>query len=188
MLDVAHLRNDPDRLAASLARRGIELDLDELATLDRTRRSARVRAEELRARQKSSGKEISRLEGDERTLAIERAGKLSDDYKAALAEADSLDSEFNAVWVTLPNMTDEAAPDGLTEDDNEEIKTWGTIPTFEPTLDHLAIGEALDVVDVERAAKVSGSRFGYIKGGLVRLELRSCSGCLTNLSHMVSDR
>ncbi len=171
MLDVAHLRNDPDRLAASLARRGIELDLDELATLDRTRRSARVRAEELRARQKSSGKEISRLEGDERTLAIERAGKLSDDYKAALAEADSLDSEFNAVWVTLPNMTDEAAPDGLTEDDNEEIKTWGTIPTFEPTLDHLAIGEALDVVDVERAAKVSGSRFGYIKGGLVRLEL-----------------
>ncbi len=171
MLDVAHLRNHPDRLAASLARRGIELDLDELATLDRSRRSARVRAEELRARQKSSGKEISRLEGDERTLAIERAGKLSDDYKAALAEADSLDDEFNAVWVALPNLTDETAADGLTEDDSEEIKTWGTIPTFEQTLDHLAIGEALDIVDVERAAKVSGSRFGYLKGGLVRLEL-----------------
>lgn len=171
MLDVAHLRNDPDRLAASLARRGIEIDLDELASLDRSRRSARVHAEELRAQQKASGKEISRLQGDERVAAIESASKISEKYKAALGEADTLDDEFNAVWVTLPNLTDETAADGLTEDDNEEIKTWGTIPVFEPTLDHLAIGEALDIVDVERAAKVSGSRFGYIKGGLVRLEL-----------------
>lgn len=171
MLDVAHLRNDPDGLAASLDRRGIEVDLDALSAVDRNRRRARVRAEELRAEQKASGKQISQLQGDERTAAIERAGKLSDDYKSALAEADALDEEFNAVWKTLPNLTDETAADGLTEDDSDEIKKWGTIPTFETTLDHVAIGEALDVIDVERAAKVSGSRFGYIKGGLVRLEM-----------------
>jgi seryl-tRNA synthetase len=171
MLDVAHLRNDPDGLADSLRRRGIEMDLDALASVDRDRRQARVRAEELRSMQKASGKEISNLEGDARAAAIERAGKLSDEYKAALAEADALDEEFNAVWVTLPNLTDVTAADGLTEDDNVETKTWGTIPEFEKTLDHVAIGEALDIVDVERAAKVSGSRFGYIKGGLVRLEL-----------------
>jgi seryl-tRNA synthetase len=171
MLDVAHLRNDPDGLAASLDRRGIEVDLDALSAVDRNRRRARVRAEEMRAEQKASGKQISQLQGDERTAAIERAGKLSDDYKSALAEADALDEEFNAVWMTLPNLTDETAADGLTEDDNDEIKKWGTIPTFETTLDHVVIGEALDVIDVERAAKVSGSRFGYIKGGLVRLEM-----------------
>ena len=170
MLDVSHLRKEPERLRASLARRGIDLDLDVLADLDRQRRISRVLAEELRAEQKSAGKGISQLEGDARTAAIDRAGQLADKYKAALAEADALDHEFEAQWMALPNITDDTAADGMTDADNVEIKRWGTVPEFETTLDHIAIGETLDIIDVERAVKISGSRFGFIKGGLVRLE------------------
>ena len=170
MLDVSHLRKEPERLRASLARRGIDLDLDVLADLDRQRRISRVLAEELRAEQKSAGKGISQLEGDARTAAIDRAGQLADKYKAALAEADALDHEFEAQWMALPNITDDTAADGMTDADNVEIKRRGTVPEFETTLDHIAIGETLDIIDVERAVKISGSRFGFIKGGLVRLE------------------
>ena len=78
MLDGSHLRKEPERLRASLARRGIELDLGALADLDRQRRIARTVAEELRAEQKSAGKGISQLEGGERTAAIDRAGPSAD--------------------------------------------------------------------------------------------------------------
>jgi seryl-tRNA synthetase len=171
MIDVAVLRNEPELLEASLRRRGLEVDVDGLAELDRRRRDVRSAAEELRARQKELGKSISQLDGDERTAAIEEAGTLAERYKTSLAEADELDAQFNDEWVALPNLTDPTAADGLTEDDNEEMSRWG-----EPTAagdelqDHVELGTALGLLDVERAAKVSGTRFGFLFGPLVRLE------------------
>ena len=171
MLDVALLRNEPSRLAAAFAHRGVGVDLDALADLDRRRREVRAGAEELRAEQKRVGKEIGALEGEAREEAIARTGALSEQYKEALASADALDAEFEELWVPLPNLVHEAVPKGETEEDAAVLSQWGEPPEFDFDFkDHQELGEQLGVVDKERAAKVSGSRFFYLKGELAMLE------------------
>jgi seryl-tRNA synthetase len=139
--------------------------------LDEERRGARSAAEVLRAEQKTAGKSIANLEGEDKQAAIESAAKLSEDYKGLIALADDLDERFNAIWIRLPNMTDPAAADGLHEEDAAEIKRVGSPPKFEyDNKDHVELGSALGVLDVERAAKVSGSRFGFVMGDLAIME------------------
>lgn len=170
MIDVAVLRRDPDTLRASLARRGLEIDIEALTDLDRRRREVRTEAEALRAQQKEIGKTITQLEGDDRDQAIAAAGELAEAYKSRLAEADELDAAFDATWVTLPNLTDPTAADGLTEEDSDEVTRWGDRLEADWVKDHVELGETLGFLDIERAAKVSGSRFGYMLGPMVRLE------------------
>jgi len=171
MIDTAVLRTSPDALAASLARRGIDLDVAALATLDDERRAMRTAAEEVRSKQKQIGKTVSGLQGAAKDDAIAEASALAEEYRTKLVAADELDERFMAQWVNLPNLTDETAADGMTDEDAVEISTSGPPPEFgfEPQ-DHVDLGVALGVLDLERAAKVSGSRFGYIKGKLALLE------------------
>jgi seryl-tRNA synthetase len=172
MIDPLILRTDRKRLVAELDRRGLKVDLDVLVSLDDNRRALRTSAEELRAEQKKQGQAISSLEGAAKERAIEAAGVLADNYKAALGEADDLDRQFLDMWERLPNFAHPSVPPGDGDVGNLEIKKSGQPPVFdfEPK-DHLDLGEALGVIDVERAAKVSGSRFGYQKGRLALLEL-----------------
>jgi seryl-tRNA synthetase len=171
MIDINLLRNHRDLLEASLARRGAVVDLDELIDLDSRRRAVRTEAEELRSAQKSAGKAIATLDGEAKQAAIDDASRLSVEYKALVSDADGLDEQFDAIWVTLPNLTDPTAADGHVEEDAVELKRVGTPPVFgfEPK-DHVEIGAALGVLDVERAAKVSGSRFGFVMGDLAIVE------------------
>ncbi|HSG78365.1 MAG TPA: serine--tRNA ligase [Acidimicrobiia bacterium] len=171
MIDIALLRDTPEVLAEALRRRHVDLDVTQLAAVDEERRRVRTRAEELRAEQKQAGQRIAELQGEEKQEAIAAAGRLADEYKALLSQADDLDARFEGVWMTLPNPAHDSVPDGATDADNVEVSTWGTPPEFdfEPR-DHLDLGEALDIIDVDRAAKVSGSRFAYLKGAAVRLE------------------
>jgi seryl-tRNA synthetase len=169
MIDPHILRNEPESLTKSLRLRGIDLDVSLLVTLDERRRTERAAAEEVRAEQKTVGKSVSQLDGDERQAAIARAGELSATYKTSLATADASDAEFNEIWETLPNLVDETAAAGTEEDDAEELRRWGE-PGDGEYLDHVTLGEKHGFLDVERAAKVSGSRFGFILGPLVRLE------------------
>ncbi|MFQ5948070.1 MAG: serine--tRNA ligase [Acidimicrobiia bacterium] len=172
MIDVAVLRNDPEALRKVLARRLVEIDVDLLAQLDEARRRARARAESLRAEQKRSGKQIADLEGEPREAAIERAGELADQYRAAVAETEELDVRFGELWERVPNLPHDSVPDGATDEENVELKRWGDPPAFAfDVKDHQQLGAALDIIDLERAAKVSGSRFGYLKGAAVLLEL-----------------
>ncbi len=171
MIDIAYLREQRDALAASLARRGIELDLEALSDLDKRRREIRTSAEETRSRQNVIGKSISQLEGDEKQSAIAQAGELAGEYKQLLTAVDELDEEFNSLWVTLPNMTDPTAADGFDEDDAVELSRFREPTEFDFDIkDHVELGAALGVIDVERASKVSGSRFGYIFGKLAIVE------------------
>ncbi len=171
MIDIAILRNDPGRLAEALARRGVAIDVDTLVDIDARRRAARSEAEDVRAEQKRISKEIANLEGDQRQQAIAQAGDLSDKFKSLLAEADDLDEQFNALWIKVPNLAHESAPAGLTEEDNVEFKRWGEIPQFDSEpLDHRELGEKLGMIDTERAARLSGSRFGYLMGPAVIVE------------------
>jgi len=183
MIDVAILRDRPDELAAALGRRGRALDVEALAEVDRSRRLIRAEAEDKRARQKELGKSISKLSDGERADAIAAAGVLAEEYKALLAEADGLDERFMAEWVTIPNMADPTAADGLTEDDSLEVQRWGAPTAFEfSPKDHVELGSALDVIDMERAAKVSGTRFGFLKGDVVLLELALVRWALDRLA------
>ncbi|MDJ0952762.1 MAG: serine--tRNA ligase [Acidimicrobiia bacterium] len=180
MIDPRILRTEPKTLEASLRRRGIDLDVGHLVALDERRRSERVRAEEIRAEQKDAGKAVAKLQGDEKQAAIAKAGELSAAYKEALATADTSDAEFNDIWVSLPNLVDETAAAGTEEEDAETLRTWGE-PAEGEFLDHVELGEKHGFLDVERAAKVSGSRFGFLLGPLVRLEFALVSYALDRL-------
>jgi seryl-tRNA synthetase len=172
MIDITILRERRAELEQSLARRGVEVDLDHLVDLDKRRRAVRSKAEELRAKQKEIGKSISSLSGDDRQAAIDEAGDIAERYKELVAEADVLDEEFNALWISLPNMTDPTAAEGLEEEDAIEIKRVGELPEFDfDVRDHVDLGVALGVIDIERAVKMSGSRFALKKGKLALLEM-----------------
>ena len=172
MIDVATLRERPQDLAAALSRRGVDLDVAALAEIDADRRTARADAEEMRSQQRDVGKSIAGLSGDEKAAAIDEAGELSERYKAKVAEADDLDARFMEQWVTVPNLADETAADGFEEEDSIEITRWGEPPVFDfETKDHVDLGVALGIIDIERATKISGSRFGMIKGKLALLEM-----------------
>jgi seryl-tRNA synthetase len=172
MLDVNLLRKEPDRIAATLAHRGITgVDLEALADLDQRRRSMRADAEAARADQKELGSQVVRLEGSEKEAAIARGAEIAAAYKAKLAEADALDAQFDALWIPLPNLVHDSVPKGESEDDNDEIKRWGDVPDFGfPVRDHLELAAASGIIDMERAAKISGSRFGLLTGQAVLLE------------------
>ncbi len=184
MIDISILRRQPEVLKAALARRGLELDVDTMAQIDQARRNLRAQAERTRAEQNGVSRRISRLEGEPRQAAIARAGTLARQYRSALAEADERDKDFEELWIKVPNLADPSAAYGFTDEDSLELKRWGEVPeTDYPLKDHRELGAALGMIDIERAAKVSGSRFGYLTGpaviiefGLVRMALDFLGG------------
>ena len=184
MIDISILRRQPEVLKAALARRGLELDVDTMAQIDQARRNLRAQAERTRAEQNGVSRRISRLEGEPRQAAIARAGTLARQYRSALAEADERDKDFEELWIKVPNLAHPSAAYGFTDEDSLELKRWGEVPeTDYPLKDHRELGAALGMIDIERAAKVSGSRFGYLTGpaviiefGLVRMALDFLGG------------
>ena len=158
MIDPKLLRENPDLVSESLRRRGVAIDVGALVRLDEEHRDALQQAEELRARQNAAGKKIATLDGDEKQAAIAEVSGLSDQQKEAQARADELGDQLTAQLLEVPNLVSEDAADGLTEDDAVELKRHGE--PAESGADHAELGELLGIIDTERAAKVSGSRFG----------------------------
>jgi seryl-tRNA synthetase len=179
MLDPRLLRENPDVIADSLRRRGSNIDLDALIALDAEYREALQAAERLRSRQKEAGKEIAALEGDVKEKAIAEVSELANAVKAATSTADDLAERFRLAWLEVPNLVDPTAADGYTDEDNVEIKRYGD--GLSEGTDHATLGESLGIIDSERAAKVSGSRFGYLKGQGAMLELSLVRWTMDNL-------
>ena len=169
MLDPRLLRENPGVVADALQRRGSSIDLDLLIAMDADHRSALRESEELRSKQKEAGKEIATLEGEAKQQAIANVGELAAAQKTAAAKADDLGKAFATAWLDVPNLVDPTAAEGFHEEDALELKRVGQ-PLSEGT-SHAELGEALDIIDTARAAKVSGSRFGYLKGQGALLEL-----------------
>lgn len=169
MIDIKLLREKADLVKDSMRRRGMEMDIDGLVSLDVNHRQALQDAEELRARQNAAGKRIASLEGAEKQAAVAEVSELAAEQKRASARADELGHALHAALLQVPNLVAADAAEGLTEEDAEEMKRVG-----EPAnagAGHAALGESLGIIDTERAAKVSGSRFGYLKGKGAILEL-----------------
>jgi seryl-tRNA synthetase len=168
MIDPKLLREDPAAIRESLRRRGSKIDLDALIGLEAELRAARQKAEELRASQKEAGREIASLDGEAKETAIAGVAELAAKVKEAVATVDRMDAEFDIALLEVPNLVANDAADGFTEEDNFEVKRVGD-PMTEGT-DHATLGERLDIIDTARGAKVSGSRFGYLKGKGAMLE------------------
>ncbi|MFF0075168.1 serine--tRNA ligase [Streptomyces sp. NPDC005494] len=175
MIDLRLLREDPDRVRASQRARGEDVALvDALLSADELRRSSGVRFDELRSEQKSLGKLIPKASPEERAELLKKADQLKTEVKAADSAQDEADAEAKRLLLQLGNIVHEDVPVGG-EEDFVVLETHGTIRDFgaegfEPK-DHLELGEALGAIDMERGAKVSGSRFYYLTGIGALLEL-----------------
>ncbi|MGN9791579.1 serine--tRNA ligase [Streptomyces sp. OZ13] len=175
MIDLRLLREDPDRVRASQRARGEDVGLvDALLSADERRRSSGLRFDELRSEQKSLGKLIPKATPDERAELLKKAEQLKSDVKAAEAEQNDAEEETRRLLLRLGNLVHEDVPVGG-EEDFVVLETHGTIRDFGAEgftpKDHLELGEALGAIDVERGAKVSGSRFYYLTGVGALLEL-----------------
>ncbi|MGW7356440.1 serine--tRNA ligase [Streptomyces sp. NPDC054802] len=175
MIDLRLLREDPDRVRASQRARGEDVDLvDALLSADERRRSSGLRFDELRSEQKSLGNLIRKATPDERAELLKKAEQLKTDVKAAEAEQNDADEETRRLLLQLGNIVHEDVPVGG-EEDFVVLETHGAIRDFAAEgftpKDHLELGEALGAIDVERGAKVSGSRFYYLTGVGALLEL-----------------
>ncbi|MFB7630756.1 serine--tRNA ligase [Streptomyces sp. NPDC056149] len=175
MIDLRLLREDPDRVRASQRARGEDVELvDALLSADERRRSSGVRFDELRSEQKALGKLIPKAAGEEKAELLKKAGELAAAVKAADAEQDEAKEETQALLRKLGNIVHPDVPVGG-EEDFTVLETHGTLRDFAAEgftpKDHLEIGELLSAIDVERGAKVSGSRFYYLTGVGALLEL-----------------
>ena len=174
MIDPKLLRTNPDLVRRSQEARGESVELvDQLVSADEARRSAIATFESLRAEQKELGKLVAKAKGEEKAAVLARTRDLSVQVKAAQAEADTSGATFDALMKSLPNVVFEDVPRGG-EDDLYVLETIGTPRDFAAEgfvpRDHLEIGEILGAIDVERGAKVSGSRFYFLTGIGARLE------------------
>jgi seryl-tRNA synthetase len=172
MLDPKLLRSDIRQVAAQLARRGYTLDTGKLQSLDERRRDIQVATQQLQAERNSRSRGIGKAKaaGEDIAPLLQEVEGLGDQLKTKEEELLTLQAELNAMLMGIPNLPHDSVPDGSGEDDNREIRRWGTLPEFdfEPG-DHVDLGEQLGLLDFETAAKLTGSRFSVIQGPLARL-------------------
>ncbi|TYT62297.1 serine--tRNA ligase [Natrialba swarupiae] len=177
MLDRTYLRENPDEVGDALENRGADVDLDEILEIDERWRELKARGDDLRHDRNEITQQIGKLvaEGkdDEREEAIERSRELKDEIEAVEAEADELHDELQERLLEVPNVPHESVPLGLEERHNVEDRRWGFDDLRElpdDVVPHYELGEDLDVIDEERAAKTTGSGFYFLKGDGARLE------------------
>jgi len=171
MIDPQLLRKDIAAVAARLATRKFQLDVERFNTLESERKSLQTRTEELQAKRNQLAKAIGMKKGKGEDAAAEmaEATQINVDMESGAARLSVLQMEIADFLMNIPNLPDEAVPVGKDETENKEVKRWGTIPDFSfPVKDHVDLGAPLGL-DFESAAKISGSRFVVLKGPAARL-------------------
>ncbi|OMC42056.1 serine--tRNA ligase [Mycobacterium sp. IS-1264] len=179
MIDLKLLREDPDAVRRSQLSRGEDPALvDALLTADANRRAAISKGDALRADQKAVSKEVGRASAEERPAKLARAKELAEQVKAAETAQSEAEAEFTAAHMAISNVIIDGVPAGG-EDDFATLDVVGEPRAIENPRDHLELGEALGLIDMQRGAKVSGSRFYFLTGrgallqlGVLQLALR----------------
>lgn len=168
MIDTRILRESPQDVTRMLDDRGVDFDLDELLRCERERRRLISETDALRQKRNEFGRSISRIKkgGGDASGAIDEMGRVSAALQRSEADQAANRATYHALIKALPNMVHGSVPVGPDEAANREIRRWGDIPA-DAVRGH--VEAAGPMLDVERAAKVAGSRFYYLKGGLVRL-------------------
>jgi seryl-tRNA synthetase len=172
MIDLNLIRSDPEAVRAALARRGIDPPIEQILELDKKRRAIQTAMDEARARQKVESARVRDLSGDDKQKLLDEMKRLSDEIKAQAADEEASAQQLRALLIEVPNLPHESVPAGAGDENNEEVRVVGSPPSFDfDAKDHLEIGQALGVIDTERAAKASGARFAYLLGRAAVLEL-----------------
>ena len=172
MLDIKEMRRDPERVAKAVGRRGKEIDMKPFLEADEKRRQIIAKVEELQAQRNAKSKEVGQLKrnGENADALMAEVSAIKEEIEKPEASKEDVDKFVTEFVASIPNMPKDDIPDGG-EDDYHVERTWGTPREFdfEPKA-HWELGEALDILDFNRAAKVTGSRFVFYKGLAARLE------------------
>lgn len=172
MLEPKILRENPDIIRKMLKDRAVNFSLDDLVKLDKERRDLIIKTDDLRKKKNEIALEIAQKKksGQEVTPLIEQMRQVSETLSGLEAIQTKTELEYTKLALTLPNLIHESVPIGKDETANKELRKWGKIPQFDFKIkDHIEISQNLDLIDLERAAKVAGARFYYLKNDLVKL-------------------
>jgi len=171
MLDIKFIRQNPEKVKEGCKKKGVDINIDELLEIDKKRREILKKVEEIRAQKNKASKEIVKLKGKEREELLKKMREIDKEGDVLEKKFKEIDKEFWQLMAKVPNLPFDDVPVGKDERDNVVLREVGEIPKFdfEPK-DHLEIGEKLDIIDVKRAAKTSGTRFGFLKGEGALLE------------------
>ena len=172
MLDPKLIKENPEKIQLMLDARQVDFNLEEYIQTDKKRRDFIIKTDELRKKKNEVALEIGK-----RKKAGEDTSEILNEMKIVSTELSNLEQEqevnekqYLKYALTIPNFIHDSVPIGKDENDNKEIRKWGSIPTFNFDIrDHIDISEKLGIVDLERAAKVAGARFYYLKNDLARL-------------------
>ena len=172
MLDPKRLRAELELVAGQLARRGYQLDVEKMKSLEEQRKALQIEQQDLQNERNTKSKSIGKAKaaGEDVQPLLDEVAGLGDKLKAVSYKSDAVQAELHALMMSMPNTPHDSVPDGKDEEDNREERKWGEIPTFdfEPK-DHVDLGEGVKQLDFDAAAKVTGSRFVSMSGGLARL-------------------
>ncbi|MDR0587778.1 MAG: serine--tRNA ligase [Burkholderiales bacterium] len=172
MLDINLFRKNIREVAENLARRGFVLDVATFERLEAERKDLQTDTQTLQSRRNTLSKQIgiAKGKGENADALMAEVGGLGDQLAKHEARLAALQKELRAFLLTLPNLTHASTPSGKSEADNLEVRRWGTPRVFSFTpREHNELGEALGLIDFETAAKLSGARFSFLKGGVARL-------------------
>jgi len=171
MLDIAFIRSNPEVIKEGIRKKRMKMDLDELLTLDEVVRRIRTEVEVFRADRNRLSKDIPKLSGEEKNLAVAQVKSI----KEGLAEKEPLlkaaEERFEQLMLMVPNPPLDEVPEGESDDDNVQVRAFGAPPKFDfPPKDHLELAEALDILDMARAVKFAGARMYFLKNEGAMLE------------------
>lgn len=172
MLDAKLVRTQPQLLAERLATRGFALDLAQLDALESRRKAVQTRTETLQAERNSRSKSIgqAKARGEDIQPLLADVDRMGNELAEAKQELESIQLELDALLLSMPNLPAESVPVGKDEDENVEVRRWGTPRSFDfEVKDHVALGEQHGYLDFETAAKLSGARFALMRGPIARL-------------------
>ncbi len=172
MLDAKLVRTQPQLLAERLATRGYELDLAQLEALESRRKDVQTRTESLQAERNSRSKSIgqAKARGEDIQPLLADVDRMGTELAEGKQELEGIQQELDALLLSMPNLPAESVPVGKDEDENVEVRRWGTPRSFDfEVKDHVALGEQHGYLDFETAAKLSGARFALMRGPIARL-------------------
>lgn len=172
MLDPKLVRSNPEAVAEVLKKRGYQLDAARLSELEERRREVQILTENLQKERNASAKTIGQAKsrGEDIEPLLAQVNQMKHDLSAAETELNGIQSELEDILSGIPNLPADEVPEGVSEDDNVEVRQWGIPREFDfPVVDHVDLGARLNGLDFETASKLTGSRFAVLRGGLARL-------------------
>jgi seryl-tRNA synthetase len=172
MLDPKLIKEKSQIIRDMLKARNVDFDLDALIEFDQKRRDFIIKTDELRKNKNQVALEISQKKkaGEDASSILDQMKNVSAELAKLESEQETIENTYSRLALTIPNLVHKSVPIGIDETANKEIRKWGSIPNFDFKIsDHIDISENLDLVDLERAAKVAGARFYFLKNDLVRL-------------------